>query len=371
MVSSKIRCSVPLQLLKSTNDHFRLPERCLFLLLNTDLRGMNRRIFFHVSFWLAYWLLFAYVYSRYDDHFVKYLISEGFQMPARIGAAYLTLFAFQRGKNRTAFAGAALANVVAGLLNRLIKYVYLVPVYFADSTIDFWGYRLFFDIFDCVLPACMVLSVSMYFKQQALLQKTAALRAEKTAAELYALKSQLQPHFLFNTINNIYALAREKSEKTAPATLKLAHLLRFVLYETRHETIPLEKEVQILKDYIALEKMRFEEDRLRVTAEWQIDNPTFSLSPLLLLPLVENAFKHGANECRDQAFIDVLLKQHGAIMDFSVKNAFSGHLVAENTGIGLQNLRQRLELLYPGRHRLQTEIVGNTFSVVLHIQICS
>ncbi len=312
----------------------------------------------HLAFWVAFWFIYAYTYSRYDGNLGKYLFTEGLEMPARMLATYLSIWFFERfsglGGQTTwlAFGGAAAANFVGGLLNRVLKLVYLVPVHFPDSTIDFWSYRMMYDVFDCVLASCTALSARMYFRQQAMQQRETQLRAEKSEAELRALKGQLHPHFLFNTINNLYALARVKSDKTAPVALKLAQLLRYVLYESQKPKVPLDQEIQLLRDYVELEKLRFDDGRLMVRFEVDLDNPKTEIAPLLLLPLVENAFKHGASEQRDEARISILIVLKNNILEAKIENTKPLDKPQIAPGIGLQNLRRQLELLYPERHEL-------------------
>ncbi len=336
---------------------------------------MKRRIWYHLAFWLAFWFIYAYTYSRYDGNLSKYALTEGLQMPARMLATYLCFWFFERfsgaGEQKTwlAFGGAAAANLLGGLLNRVLKGWFLVPVYFPDATFSFWSYRMSYDIFDCVLASCTALSARMYFRQQALQRREVQLRAEKSEAELRALKSQIQPHFLFNTINNLYALARMKSPKTAPVALKLAHLLRYVLYESAKPEMPLEKEIQNLQDYVALEKIRFDEERLTVKMETDLDDPNCPITPLLLLPLVENAFKHGVSEQRGEAWVKIYISLKNNVLEATIENsATPGH--PENPqGIGLQNTRRQLELLYPKRHELKISNDENTFSVFLKIML--
>ncbi|WP_211217495.1 sensor histidine kinase [Segetibacter koreensis] len=170
---------------------------------------------------------------------------------------------------------------------------------------------------------------------------------EKLETELKYLRNQTNPHFLFNTLNNIYALARKKSEQTADAVMKLSKLLRFMLYEAAKPLISIDEEIRMLQDYIDLEKMRYN-DKLTVSFQKDITDKQSSISPLLLLPFVENAFKHGASECRFASFIQIEMKLHDSILIFSVKNS------KENTGsstclveaIGLNNVKRQLELLY-------------------------
>lgn len=172
------------------------------------------------------------------------------------------------------------------------------------------------------------------------------LRIEKQAAELNYLKSQTNPHFLFNTLNNIYALARDKNDLAPESILRLSKILRFMLYEAGGDFIPIEQELKIISDYIDLEKLRYD-DSLRISFKYDIEDMKQALPPLLLMPLVENSFKHGASETRDLPFVDIYLSVNQRKLVFKVKNSAEGygeHGVKEN--IGLSNLRRQLELLY-------------------------
>ena len=151
-------------------------------------------------------------------------------------------------------------------------------------------------------------------------QAAQQLRIEKQQAELNYLKSQTNPHFLFNTLNNIYALAREKSDLAPESILRLSKILRFMLYETGGDYIALEQELKILGDYIELEKLRYDAS-LRVELTTDIDDPKQPVPPLLLVPLVENAFKHGVSETRNRPFVEVALRVQGGRLDFTVRNS--------------------------------------------------
>ena len=173
------------------------------------------------------------------------------------------------------------------------------------------------------------------------------LRVEKQEAELNYLKSQTNPHFLFNTLNNIYSLARIKSDLAPESILRLSKILRFTLYETSGEYICVEQELKIISDYIELEKLRYDES-LRVNFHHDVEDMKQALPPLLLMPLVENAFKHGVSETRNRPFIEIHLSIKKRQLAFVVKN--STEVVTETPGvkenIGLGNLRRQLELLY-------------------------
>ncbi len=151
-------------------------------------------------------------------------------------------------------------------------------------------------------------------------QAAQQLRIEKQAAELNYLKSQTNPHFLFNTLNNIYSLARDKSDLAPESILRLSKILRFMLYETGGEYIAIEQELKIINDYIALEKLRYDES-LRINFNHDIEDMKQALPPLLLIPLVENAFKHGVSETRNQPFVDIHLSVNNRQLTFIVKNS--------------------------------------------------
>jgi len=178
-------------------------------------------------------------------------------------------------------------------------------------------------------------------------EKNNQLRIEKKEAELNYLKAQTNPHFLFNTLNNIYSLARDKNDLAPESILRLSKILRFMLYETGGESIAIDDELKIITDYIALEKLRYD-DSLFVTLNTDIENSKQPLPPLLLIPLVENAFKHGVSETRNKPFVDISLtvKQHQLL--FIVKNSIEETATVQEVkeNIGLSNLRKQLALLY-------------------------
>ena len=196
------------------------------------------------------------------------------------------------------------------------------------------------------------------------------LRIEKQAAELNYLRSQTNPHFLFNTLNNIYSLARDKSDLAPESILRLSKILRFMLYETGGEYIAIEQELKIMNDYIALEQLRYDES-LRVNFNYDIEDMKQALPPLLLIPLVENAFKHGVSETRGHPFVDIHLSVKQRQLAFFVKNsaeASAERSVKEN--IGLSNLRRQLELLYKD-YNLSLQQGESVFTAILKIKLGS
>ncbi len=202
-------------------------------------------------------------------------------------------------------------------------------------------------------------------------QMTQQLRIEKQEAELNYLKSQTNPHFLFNTLNNIYVLAKEKSDLAPESVLKLSEILRFMLYQTGSPFLPIEQEIKIISDYIALEKLRYD-DTLRVIFNYKIRDMKQLLPPLLLMPLVENAFKHGASETRYRPFVDINLSVDNQRLFFQVKNSTERNpdepVIKEN--IGLSNLKRQLELLYR-EYELSVKQEDIVFSATLNINLSS
>lgn len=208
------------------------------------------------------------------------------------------------------------------------------------------------------------------FKYWKLKQAEQQLRIEKQAAELNYLRSQTNPHFLFNTLNNIYSLARDKSDLAAESVLRLSKILRFMLYETGGNFIAVDQELQIIQDYIDLEKLRYDES-LRINFNYDIEDMKQALPPLLLMPLVENAFKHGVSETRKDPFIDIHLAINKRVLTFIVKNSVGSVGESEiKENIGLSNLRRQLELLF-SEYELIVRPSGTTFTTTLKINLAT
>lgn len=201
-------------------------------------------------------------------------------------------------------------------------------------------------------------------------QAAQQLQIEKQSAELSYLRSQTNPHFLFNTLNNIYSLARDKSDLAPESILRLSKILRFMLYETGGDYISIEQELKVIGDYIDLEKLRYDET-LRINLTHNVEDMKQAIPPLLLMPLVENAFKHGVSETRGNPFVEIHLKVNNRQLKFIVKNSvesFSAGGVKEN--IGLSNLRRQLELLY-SKYELSIDPGTSVFTATLQINLAS
>jgi len=223
-------------------------------------------------------------------------------------------------------------------------------------------------LMDIGFSSGLAIAIKQFRLQLASKEREKDLIRDKLETELKFLRNQTNPHFLFNTLNNIYALARKKSDETADVVMKLSQLLRFMLYETKKEQIRIIDEIKILDDYIELEKLRYN-DRLTISFLREIDSESEQIAPLLLIPFVENAFKHGASESRFESFINLEMTLREGILEFAIENTKeqNGKKLNEEN-IGLTNVRRQLELLYK-EHEVSIKCEDTMFKVFLKINL--
>lgn len=247
---------------------------------------------------------------------------------------------------------------------------FLFPGYYFIAYYEFWEIAQFIVAY-LVITSLIKLSKS-WFKYLDIQDKLRRLESEKATAELEALKSQVNPHFLFNSLNNLYSLALDKDERTPGIILRLSEMMRYLLYESNANFVPLEKEIAHLHNYVEMQKLRVGE-QVKINFEVTGETAGKQVAPLLFLLLVENGFKHGIKGDTQGTFIHVQLQiaenqlifktenNKGAVDDVE-KGQYSG-------GVGLENLRRRLNLLYPGKHQLVITDGISTFTAVLKIEL--
>ena len=228
------------------------------------------------------------------------------------------------------------------------------------------------DILVALLQIGYVTSIAIAVKfarlRQQSMERDKILIKEKLETELKFLRNQTNPHFLMNTLNNIYALARKKSDDAPEAILKLSDLLQFILYKSTSPFIPLAEEVEIIEHYLKLEQLRYT-NRLNVCFKKKIDGGSYQISPLLLLPFIENAFKHGISETRFETFIHIRLEVEKGKLSFDIENSKERVEPArEKSKIGLCNVQRQLELTYKD-FKLDVKDEENTFRVQLAIDL--
>jgi hypothetical protein len=201
-------------------------------------------------------------------------------------------------------------------------------------------------------------------KQQQLLQA----EKEKVTAELRLLKAQVHPHFLFNTLNNIYSFSLTRSPETPGMILRLSSLLSYMLYDCKADEVPLEKEIEVMNNYIELEKARYG-DNIDISVNIEGDVQDKFIAPLLLLPFLENAFKHGTSEQLEKPWLsmDLMVKQH--CLYCKIANSKSNPVASKTSGIDIENVRKRLQFIYADRHELKTSDEGDFFVVSLRVEL--
>ena len=247
--------------------------------------------------------------------------------------------------------------------------VKLFPGFFFISYYKWWEIALFFFIFISV-TTLLKLSKS-WFVVNRLQRQLMETDKQRVQAELKALKAQINPHFFFNTLNSIYSMSLDKDERLPRTILQLSELMRYFLYQSREDLVPLSKEVHVLNDYIALQKIRSDE-KLEITTEIEEYPGQQRIAPLLLIAFVENAFKHGAKGSTGKAFIKIKLTTDQNAINFRVENnkgVVDKAGKEDHGGLGLDNVKRRLELIYPQRHKLLIENGDQFFLVQLQLQI--
>jgi sensor histidine kinase YesM len=224
----------------------------------------------------------------------------------------------------------------------------------------------------------LIITTLIKFTRDSLALQDATLRIreierENVVSELRALKAQINPHFFFNTLNSIYSLSLDKSDKTPELILRLSELMRYIIYETSDDNVSMEKQLDFFRNYIYLEQLRTEE-KIKIEMEIKGKHTDLRIAPLLFLPFIENAFKHVAKEKDNPSFINISfdLSNEDNIV-FSVKNKkySSSHPIngTNNEGIGLSNVRKRLNLLYPLKHTLKISDSDDVFDVKLTLDL--
>ncbi|WP_226789097.1 sensor histidine kinase [Polaribacter porphyrae] len=195
-----------------------------------------------------------------------------------------------------------------------------------------------------------------------------SLKQEKAKTELLHLQSQVNPHFFFNMLNNLYGLVDKDAEKAKNLILKLSDLMRYSIYEGEKETVTLKEEITYLENYIALHKLRYHK-KIDIHFHVDVDEKTYKILPLLFIILLENAFKHGVENLTKDAFVSINLIAKNNTITFEIKNNFDVEIQSEKQGIGLKNLKRRLALKYPQKHSFKTTIKENMYTSKLELKL--
>jgi len=342
------------------------------------------RIALHVIFWLTYLpinaALSCVIRGRtLEEEFYTALVGETYSLPVKIILVYFIFYYviplyLERSKIWQLVSLLVVSFLVATILYRIEIALIYFPLNNPDVVVRLFSFKgmmlTVFDLFITLAAAVTVKLLRMHYKS---LEFEQELIREKLSSELNFLRAQTNPHFLFNTLNNLYVLARKKSDKTADAIMMLSKIMRYVIYECRAPRVAVGDEAKIIQDYIELEKLRYNK-RLTIDYQEEIDNPHTPIAPLLLLPFVENSFKHGASGTTGEAEIHIYLLLHENDLSFSVKNTVDSDFEIpangnDNGGIGLKNVQRQLDLLYPGQHELSIIRENGFFKADLKLRL--
>jgi sensor histidine kinase YesM len=328
----------------------------------------------HIAYWLLVWfflnLFFGYgellnLYSLYYS-FIILLITSGvtywtiyYLIPGYLLKGKYGLFIIYLLFTIIVSLDLELITVM-GFLIYVEKFHLLMLDY---NTRDI--YSLLAGTYFIVFLSVAIKLTEFWFREQS--RKQAALK-EKIESELKLLKSQIHPHFLFNTLNNIYALALQKSDQAPEAVLKLSQMLDYLLYHGDNEQVLLVEETELIEHYIELEKLRYG-NRLQVSFEKAGDPDRVMIAPVILLPFVENAFKHGISQSRNKVWLKILLETSDRNINFQVENSKPGIRPRKSIqgGMGLENLKRRLELLYKSNYTLEITEEEEKYTVRLNL----
>ncbi|MFD2521675.1 sensor histidine kinase [Emticicia soli] len=334
----------------------------------------------HLAFWCAYFSFFFYQISFQDDDQSSYirLLADALAHVSIIAAAsYMNYFYFlPRFLNHR--------NITRYLLEFIIPFfllhVFLIyvkrQIYIDSGDIRrievVYSSKFFIKSFiSAIFIAIFVGMLKFLDDWRELEAKKKEVENEKLTAELRFLKAQINPHFLFNTLNNLYSLAFSNSPNTTEVIAKLSKMMRYMLYESNHAKIPLSKEIEYIENYISLEKLRLNH-QIPIDFEIKGEINQVMIVPLVLITFLENAFKHGVNGNDPNSWVKVFLQVNGKTCTYMVENSSISKLnnfVGENSGIGLQNLKRRLELSYPGAYKLSVESKDNKYRIQLKIDL--
>jgi len=338
---------------------------------------LKQRWLQHLLFWsLALYMLLRDFQASSELATTDYIYTGVFSI-FLIAAVYVNLLIlvprfFQQGRYGV-YVALAVSSLAAFTWAQILLFDHIVEWvfsgYYLISYFDFWDTLQYFIIL-VGISSLIHFSKSwfMYKESQAMLTE---LQKEKVEAELSALKNQINPHFLFNSLNSIYSLVLKQSPVAPEALIRLSDSMRYVIYESDQEKVSLEKEIEFIRNYVALQQLRMSaKDKLNFEVTGDIINK--EIAPLLLIPVIENGFKYGIKGETEASFITIAIAVSSQQLTMTTSNNLGSVDKVdkrETGGTGLSNLKKRLELIYPDRHSLVIEAAKATFTVTLTIDL--
>ncbi len=337
----------------------------------------KRILLLHLSFWLVYLSFNLYQVSVFQQargyDWYNLITNFATQLIFTMLIAYFNYFyllpQFQKHRNPWRYAWQFLVPFMFIIASRIVLQRYLIDGY--TQKVGYF-YSSFFVVQVISITLFIVFFVGMlrfasdWFELEA---KKKELANEKLLAELNFLKAQINPHFLFNTLNNLYYLAFSKSDNATVVIDKLSQMMRYMIYDSNHPTVPLSKEIDYMNNYISLERLRLNDEvDISFAVEGRIEK--MKIVPLILITFLENAFKHGMGN-QHGAYVKAMITVEGETCTYTVENSLGAGTgeKQEKSGIGLQNVRRRLALSYPDRYELKIDDSDNRYLVQLKLTL--
>jgi sensor histidine kinase YesM len=336
---------------------------------------LNNRWAYHSLFWIVYYLFLCLIfYSAYEIHEPVFYFQFIVFMPFSAALVYFNVYVLiprlvYRRRYVSYIFSLAVALLISALINQLLKKMY---VHFGSLVFAYTSDMNFKNIFTEMIGLFYLTGFTTGIKltkdwiQNQRLMKEREKQYLET--ELNFLKTQIHPHFFFNTLNNLYSLTLKKSDLAPEVVLKLSSLMSYMLYESNAAKVSLAKEIAYLQNYLDLEKLRFGQ-RLTVVFEMEGQIDEVNIPPMILILFVENSFKHGVKNNVNHIQIDVSLKIKDGYLFFEVKNPVGNRSSTDNEGIGLKNAKRRLELLYGTNYKLDISEKEGLFFVNLKMPV--
>lgn len=345
--------------------------------MNTDKNSFTS-IRWHLLFWCIYFLYTWLPEASIHDNYGALLLNASVLVPITILTTYYSIFItiekFLLKKQYALFwLSLFFSLVVSGVLRRTFLFKVMYPILFPERLDEplFYLPKIMMGAVQVHLVTAVGVMIYLLGKWKKHQHLTDVLLKEKVAAELRLLQSQVQPHFIFNTLNNIYMLSLKGSPQASDMIYRLSSLLSYMIYDSKQETIEFNKELDYIKNYIDLEKIRYGE-RLDIQLNVFSNTKNIRVPPLLILPLVENAFKHGVSQEVDNSWIhiDITLKKNK--LTFKIENSFNESKIVKTdfgSGLGLENLRKRLDIFYPEGYELKIMQDESSYLVTLKLDL--
>ncbi len=332
----------------------------------------------HFLFWSIFFLYTWLPEASIRDNYAASLLQAAGIVPITMVTTYYTIYVtierFWLQKRFAPFWLSLFASlVVSGIVRRSFLYTVMYPILEHEKLSEplFFLPKMMVGAVQVHLVVAVGVMIYMLGKWKQHQHEAEVLKKEKIAAELQLLKSQVQPHFIFNTLNNIYMLSMKGSAQTSDMIYRLSALLSYMLYDSKQETIEFDKELEYIKNYIDLEKIRYGE-RLDVQVNVFSNTKNIYIPPLLFLPLVENAFKHGVSQEVENCWIHIDITLRKNKLTFKIENSFNDDKVTVSefgNGIGHDNLRKRLDIFYSQAYELKTMKDENSYLVTLKLDL--